>query len=288
MTLSPELILITGQAGAGHSTSLKILEDLGFVTVDNLPLALVDQLVAIEVETNGQALAICADQRTSGFDVTAIERLIANLRQKFDTRFKHIHLVASEAEILRRYQSTRRAHPLSATHQIEEAIALDGAQLAPIAALADIEIDTTALSPTALRSHILTAVKFDTAGGLGLTVQSFAFKNGVPAAADYVFDVRFLRNPHWDAGLRALTGQDDEVFDYIAADYGFGSFFTGLYQLFPPILSASIRDGRPQLMIAFGCTGGRHRSVACATHFANWLRKEGISVTLQHRELDEA
>ena len=98
----------------------------------------------------------------------------------------------------------------------------------------------------------------------------------------------FLRNPHWDAGLRALTGQDDEVFDYIAADYGFGSFFTGLYQLFPPILSASIRDGRPQLMIAFGCTGGRHRSVACATHFANWLRKEGISVTLQHRELDGA
>ena len=285
MKAPPRVILITGQAGAGHSTTLKLLEDQGYISVDNLPLSLVDQLVAIEVETQGKQLAVCVDSRTSGFEPQAILRLIDNLTTKFADEFKHVHLTASAPELLRRYQSTRRAHPLAGDYAIEEAIALDQERMDAVRVVANVIIDSTAISPMALRTALLGGLGIELVDRLSVRLISFGFKSGLPEAADYVFDVRFLRNPHWDQGLRSLTGRDEDVFTYIASDAGFEVFFKGLSAMVPHILEKAILDARPQLSFAFGCTGGRHRSVACAEYFAKWLEKEGHIVTIDHREL---
>ena len=281
----PRVILITGQAGAGHSTTLKLLEDQGYISVDNLPLALVDQLVAIEVETQDRQLALCVDSRTSGFEPQAILRLIENLTAKFADGFKHVHLTASAPELIRRYHSTRRAHPLAGDYAIEQAIHLDMERMDGVRAIADVIIDSTAISPMALRTALLSGLGIELANSLNVRLISFGYKSGLPEAADYVFDVRFLRNPHWDLKLRSMTGADDDVFDYIASDEGFGIFFKGLQVMAPQILEKAVSDARPQLSFAFGCTGGRHRSVACAEHFAKWLKKQGHQVTMDHREL---
>lgn len=285
MTDTPSVILITGQAGAGHSTALKILEDQGFVSVDNLPLALVDQLVAIEVETEKRQLAVCVDGRTSGFETAPIIGLVNNLRDKFDGGFKHIHISASKSELLRRYQSTRRAHPLAESRMIEAAIALDQDRMEPIAAIADLRIDSTSLSPSGLRTAILSGAGIAQDQRLKLQMMSFAFKEGLPAAADYVFDVRFLSNPHWDPELADMTGLDQPVISYVKADLGFETFFDGLQKMLPAILEKAGQDARPQLTFAFGCTGGRHRSVACANYLGGWLEQQGHDITIQHREL---
>ena len=282
------IILISGQAGAGHSTALKILEDEGYVSVDNLPLALVDQLVAIEVETENHDLAFCVDARTSGFDNTALQRLIENLRQKCGTAFKVVHLAASQSEILRRFQSTRRHHPLSGDHMLEEAIALDEARMAELRADADVSIDSTSLSPNKLRHAVLGGLGMSDDHAVNVRIISFAYKEGVPEGADYVFDMRFLRNPHWAPDLRAKTGESDDVASYIKADEGFEVFMSHLKAMSVPILATALRDGRPQITFAFGCTGGKHRSVASAICFAEWAGREGHHISLSHRELQQA
>ena len=281
----PSFILITGQAGAGHSTALKILEDEGYVTVDNLPMALVDQLVAIEVETGRRKLAICIDARTSGFDKVALERLITNSKSKFGDAAKVIHLSASRNELARRYQSTRRTHPLAKNNVIEEAILFDQEQMFQILPFADVAIDTTSISPTALRQALLDGLQIGDEEGITVELMSFAYKNGVPDNADYVFDVRFLRNPHWEPELREKTGEDKSVMDYITSDQGFEMFFEPLKKISELVLERARKDGRPYVRIAFGCTGGKHRSVAVSKSFALWLSKDGHNVSLVHREL---
>lgn len=281
----PSIILITGQAGAGHSTALKILEDEGFVGVDNLPLALVDQLVAIEVEIERHNLAFSVDARTSGFDVPALQNLITNLRKKFEVGIKVVHLTASQLEIMRRYQSTRRHHPLGAHTMLEEAIAIDHERMTEIVPHADLVIDSTAISPNALRQALLGGLGMAQHNSANLRVISFAYKQGVPENADYVFDMRFLRNPHWSPALRDMTGAAQEVSSYIQLDQNFDRFFSPLTQMSAPILERALRDGRPQITFAFGCTGGKHRSVATAIAFQEWANKEGHEVTLIHREL---
>lgn len=282
---TPSIILISGQAGAGHSTALKILEDEGYVSVDNMPLALVDQLVAIEVETEGHDLAFCVDARTSGFDITALNRLIQNMRQKFGAAFQVVHLSASQLEILRRFQSTRRHHPFAKDHMLEEAIALDEARMAEIMPQADVRIDSTKLSPNALRRALLSGLGMRQEQSAKVQIISFSYKQGVPEGADYVFDMRFLRNPHWSPDLRAKTGEDAGVRAFIAADEYFDQFFVNLIGMSAPILASCMRDGRPQVTFAFGCTGGKHRSVASAIAFENWVKAEGHEAMLMHREL---
>ncbi|MGC6517822.1 MAG: RNase adapter RapZ [Candidatus Puniceispirillaceae bacterium] len=285
-TRSPTIVLITGQAGAGHSTALKILEDEGFVTVDNLPLALVDQLVAIEVETEGHDLAFCVDARTSGFDVTGLLRLVENLHKKFGSEAKVVHLSASRAEITRRYQSTRRHHPLAKDNVLEEAILTDQERMAQIKPHADVLIDSTAISPNALREALLQGVDMSPAENMAVRVVSFAFKQGIPTNSDYVFDVRFLRNPHWEPELRAMSGKEDKVADYIQSDEGFDMFLSHLTGMSAPIIERALKDGRALLTFSFGCTGGKHRSVASAIAFEKWLTRQGYKTELLHRELD--
>lgn len=285
---SPSIVLITGQAGAGHSTALKILEDEGYITVDNLPLALVDQLVAIEVEMGGRDLAFCLDARTSGFDTDALTRLITNLKAKFNDNMKVVHLTASRSEITRRFLSTRRLHPLAKEHMIEEAILLDQERMSDLLPLANVAIDSTAISPTALRQALLDGLHISGQDTLTVQVISFAYKNGIPENADYVFDIRFLRNPHWEPDLRALTGQDEKVAVYVTTDQAFDRFVSHLTQMSSLILDRASRDGRPHLTFAFGCTGGKHRSVAVASVFGEWARTQGHSIQITHRELPSA
>lgn len=283
----PSVILVLGQAGAGHSTAVKILEDEGFMSVDNMPLALVDQLVALEVETEGNDLVFCVDARTSGFDIQALQRLIENLRQKFDTAFKVVHLSATPLEILRRFQSTRRNHPLAGEHQLEEAIALDYERMSELRTLADVTINSTATSPNALRRALLNGLEIEQVNSAQIRVLSFAYKEGLPEGADYVFDMRFLRNPHWAPDLREMTGEAEEVANYVAADEHFESFCRDLKRLSVPIFKGALRDNRPQITFAFGCTGGKHRSVAMAVYFAAWAKAEGHNVSILHRELQK-
>lgn len=283
----PSIILISGQAGAGHSTALKILEDEGYMSVDNTPLALVDQLVAIEVETEGRNLAFCVDARTSGFQIAALKRLIDNLRQKFGGQFKVVHLCANQLEILRRFQSTRRHHPLRGDYLLEEAIALDDARMAELEPDADVRIESTAMSPNALRRALLGRLGIVQNHVAEVRVISFAYKQGLPESADYVFDMRFLRNPHWSEALRELTGLSDEVHAYVGADQNFDPFFDNLKSLSIPIIASSIRDGRAHVTFAFGCTGGKHRSVSAAEKFAKWVQADGHNVTILHRELQK-
>ena len=283
----PQIIMVTGQAGAGHSTALKILEDEGYSTVDNLPLALVDQLVSIEVETNDKYLAFCLDARTSGFSAQSVAGLIENLRSKFDDRVKVIHLSATRAELMRRFQSTRRHHPLAKDNIIEEAIVIDEDRMAAIYPLADISIDSTKTSPTVLRQQLLNGLNIAEKQSMSVSVMSFAYKNGLPANADYVFDMRFLRNPHWDPELRELTGEAKAVSSYVQADQGFDDFFHHLVSMSGLFLNRARKDGRAHLHFAFGCTGGKHRSVTTAHAFATWLAQEGHKVVLSHRELLE-
>lgn len=285
---SPSIVLITGQAGSGHSTALKVLEDQGYKSVDNLPLALVDQLVAIEVETEGHNLAFCVDARTSGFDAPALHRLIDNLRQKFEQNVKIVHMRASQSEIMRRYQSTRRHHPLTGDHTIEEAVLLDEARMSQIEDHADLVIDTTAISPNMLRQNLLAGVGVVSAQTMAVRIVSFAYKNGIPENVDYVFDVRFLRNPHWDPALRALTGKEPKIIHYVKSDENFDLFTSHLCAMAGPIIERAIQDGRPQITFAFGCTGGKHRSVSLAETFDEWAKKQGHDTILQHRELAQA
>lgn len=284
---APSIILISGQAGAGHSTALKILEDEGFVSVDNLPLALVDQLVAIEVETEGHDLAFCIDARTSGFDITALNRLIANMRQKFGNAFQVVHLSASQLEILRRFQSTRRHHPFAKDHTLEESIALDEARMSEIMPQADVQIDSTKLSPNALRRALLSGLGMRQGQSARVQILSFAYKHGLPESSDYVFDMRFLRNPHWSPELRSQTGEAEAVRAFIEADAHFDQFFKHLMNMAAPILASAMREGRPQVTFAFGCTGGKHRSVASAIAFEKWVKEEGHEAVLSHRELQK-
>lgn len=284
-TDKPQIIMVTGQAGAGHSTALKILEDEGYSTVDNLPLALVDQLVSIEVETNHKYLAFCLDARTSGFSAKSVAGLIENLRSKFNQSIKVIHLSATRAELMRRFQSTRRHHPLAKDNIIEEAIVIDEERMAAIYPLADVTIDSTKTSPSALRQQLLSGLHIAEKQSLSVSVMSFAYKNGLPSNADYVFDVRFLRNPHWDPELRDLTGEARAVSSYVQADQGFDDFFYHLISMSSLFVNRARKDGRAHLQFAFGCTGGKHRSVTTACAFAKWLEQEGHKVTISHWEL---
>ena len=281
----PQIILVTGQAGSGHSTALKILEDEGYSTVDNLPLALVDQLVSIEVETDGKYLAFCLDARTSGFSAQSVAGLIENLKAKFSDTVKVIHLSATRAELMRRFQSTRRHHPLAKDNIIEEAIVIDEERMSVLQPLADITIDSTRASPSSLRQQLLNGLNIAEKQSMSVHVMSFAYKNGLPDNADYVFDVRFLRNPHWDPELRALTGEVKAVSSYVQADEGFEDFFHHLLSMGELFLDRARKDGRAHLHFAFGCTGGKHRSVTTACAFAAWLEKEGHKVIISHREL---
>lgn len=280
------LVIVIGQSGSGHSTALDCLEDIGFSAIDNLPLALIDQLVALSVETENKHLAVGADLRTSGFDAKAIERLVGNLRARLPERCQLVLVTAQTQEILRRYQATRRRHPLLASSQnLEDAIEQDKQSVAALSHLADVQIDTSDTTPIEFRNALLGRLGLAHHSKARLNILSFSYRRGLPSAADFIFDMRFLDNPHWQQELRAKTGLEEDIQKFVEQDTAFQPFMTAVCQLVEASLPRLREDGRGQVTIAFGCTGGRHRSVAGACWFSKWADSQKIEAQLQHRDL---
>ena len=280
-----KVVLVTGVSGAGHSTALKILEDYGFTAVDNLPLALVDPLIALEVETGGRSIAIGLDARTSGFGADAVTRLVQNLANRLGDGFKMIFISAGHLDLMRRYNATRRQHPLGHDRDLEEAVRADIARMNDVEALADIDIDSSGLAPADLRHSILNFLRLDGVVPMRVNVLSFSYRYGLPETADQIIDMRFAKNPHWNNDLRELSGLDKDVVVFLAQDAVANRFLGQLQQMLLLMLGRIKAEGRPNLTLAFGCTGGKHRSVWAAVKIAKWLEGQGYPVQLDHREL---
>jgi UPF0042 nucleotide-binding protein len=287
------ILLVTGLLGAGKTTALRVLEDLGWEAIDNFPIRLLERLLDTTPPRTGTPhpadlrppLAIGFDTRTRGFNPHDIIRRVKTLSGRSDLEVTTLFLDCSGRELERRYNETRRRHPLAADMPVASGISAERELLEPLRRWADIVIDTTSYAVNELQQVI--RERFAPVGGHGLTVtvSSFGFSRGMPPVADLVFDVRFLDNPHWIDALRPLTGRDAPVGDHITQDPGFAEAYTRIRDLVLFLLPRYEAQGKAYVHIAFGCTGGRHRSVFFAEQIAAALREAGFSPTLLHRNL---
>jgi UPF0042 nucleotide-binding protein len=280
-----EIILVTGLSGAGKASILRVLEDLGFETVDNPPIAILESLVGDGV----LPLAAGIDARTRDFDAAAVLRVLERLRLRSDINVSLIFATAEDEALLRRYTESRRRHPLAPGgpmgSRVLEGIAREKALLEALRDTADLMIDTSELPLADLRRMIEGRFAPDAAAGLAVSVLSFAYPKGLPREADLVFDVRFLRNPHYDPVLRPMTGQAAPVAAFIEADPDFSAFWQRLRDFLELLLPRYKAEGKKYFTIAVGCTGGKHRSVLVAERLAGHLHDTGWRVDLAHREL---
>lgn len=278
------LILVTGPSGAGRSTAIHVLEDLGYETIDNLPLSLVPRL--IEGPPLGRPIALGLDVRNRDFDTTALIELVDTLTRDPRISLDLLYLDCSISALIRRYSETRRRHPLAPDETPLQGIEREIDLLAPIRVRADHLIDTTDLSPHDLKAEIGQRFALGGGAGLAVSVQSFSYKRGVPRGIDMIFDCRFLSNPHWVPALRPLDGRHADVAAHVAADPRFADFISKLTDLLLFLLPAHEAEGKAHLSIGLGCTGGQHRSVAVAEILGNALAEAGWTVSKRHRELE--
>jgi UPF0042 nucleotide-binding protein len=287
-----DILLVTGMSGAGKSTVLKTLEDLGWEVVDNLPLILLDRLLDAPLAKgspdDSQPLAIGIGARTRDFDPERIVRRIRDLRDRHGLEVGMLFLDCSGAELERRYSETRRRHPLALDRPANDGIGRERDLLAPLREWANRLIDTTDMAANELAQQIRTSFGGDDLGEPTLSIRSFGFARGLPRNADLVFDMRFLRNPHWDADLRPGTGLDADVSAYIAADPAYEAAVSRIEDLLMLLLPRYRAEGKSYVTVAFGCTGGRHRSVHVAERVARRLREAGFSPSIVHRDLGAA
>ncbi|GGZ13619.1 RNase adapter RapZ [Novosphingobium colocasiae] len=290
-TLPPQrLLLVTGMLGAGKTTVLRELEDLGWEIIDNFPIRLLDRLMETPGAGGGQPgvrapIAIGFDSRTRGFDPEQVIRRIKTFSNRPELELSTLFLDCSSQELERRYNETRRRHPLASDTPAASGIRAERELLSPLRRWAEMLIDTTELTTNDLQRLIRERFAVGTDEKLVLTISSFGFSRGMPPVADFVFDMRFLENPHWDADLRPMTGRDAAVGDYIRRDPAFDEAFTRIRDLILMLLPRFEAQGKSYVHIAFGCTGGRHRSVFTAEQIAESLRQNGFSPTLLHRNL---
>ena len=292
MNPPPEILLVTGMSGAGKSTVLKTLEDLGWEVVDNLPLSLLDRLLnALPPEgSEGMArpLALGIGARTRDFDADQVVAQVERLRAKGRFEIGTLFLECDSDELARRYDETRRRHPLAQDRPARDGIERERELLAPLKRWANRLIDTSRFNSHALAQQIRAAFSRDGLGETILSVMSFGFARGLPSDADLVFDMRFLRNPHWDPALRPGTGLDPDVAAYVASDPAYADAVGRIEELLLLLVPRYIAEGKSYVTIAFGCTGGRHRSVHVAERVAGRLRNAGFSPTVAHRDLAAA
>ncbi len=282
-----KLVLVTGVSGAGHSTALKILEDYGFAAVDNLPLTLVDPLIALEVEIEGRSIAVGLDARTSGFEADAVARLVHDLARRFGDGFKMVFITADHVDLMRRYNATRRQHPLGQDIDLDTAVRADMERMKDVETLANIVINSSGLTPSDLRRAMLESLNLTESSPMPVHILSFSYRHGLPETADQIIDMRFAKNPHWDFALRELTGLDNDVSAFLAQDKAANLVLHQLQEMLILMLDRMKADGRPNLTLAFGCTGGKHRSVWAAARIAKWVEAQGHPIHIHHRELDE-
>jgi RNase adaptor protein for sRNA GlmZ degradation len=280
----PRVLLITGLSGAGRSTALNAFEDMGYETVDNLPATLVSALVQPEAARD-RPLAIGIDIRTRDFGAGFLATVDA-LRARDDIDFLVLFLDCDDETLVRRYSQTRRRHPLALDRPLIDGIAMERQRLAQLRERADWVVDTTGLTEGDLRRELRSSFSLARTPAMAVIVMSFAYGQGLPRAADLVFDVRFLRNPHYLDALRDKTGEDAEVGVYIEGDPGYADFFRRLIGFIEPLLPRYRAEGKSYLTIAIGCTGGRHRSVYIAEKLGAWLVERGHRATIRHRELE--
>jgi UPF0042 nucleotide-binding protein len=280
------LVIVTGMSGAGRTSCLKILEDQGFEAIDNLPIPLIERFVRLD-EALERDLAIGLDSRTRAFDPKRLAALVARLARANPSVAVSLVFFDCDDEVLQqRFTETRRRHPLAADRPVQDGIAAERALLAPLRIAADLVIDTTQLALPDLK-RLLVGQYGHADGSRTLTIScvSFAYRRGLPREADLVFDVRFLRNPHYVPALKPLTGLDPAVQAHVASDPDFERFETTLQALLEPLLPRYQAEGKSYLTIAIGCTGGQHRSVFVTEQLARALRAGGYEVSTTHREL---
>ncbi|WP_074258267.1 RNase adapter RapZ [Vannielia litorea] len=278
------VVLVTGPAGAGRSTAVRVLEDLGYEAIDNLPLSLVPRL--LEGAPRGGALALGIDSRNREFDPPMLLELITRLDARPDVAREVLYLDCAPDVLLRRYSETRRRHPLAPAESPEAGIARDFDLLAGIREAADVLIDTSDMSIHDLREELDRLFSLEATVRLGVSVQSFSYKRGLPHGLDMVFDCRFLDNPHWVPELKPLDGRDPAVVAHVEGDARFSEFHNRVRGLVDMLLPAFVEEGKSHLSIGFGCTGGQHRSVALAERFGKELAGAGWRVSIRHREIE--
>lgn len=290
MTSSPEprLLLVTGLSGAGKSTVLKVLEDLGWEVVDNLPLALLEPLIDAPVKRSEaiRPLAVGIDSRSRGFKPALLVRRIKELREAGGRDVQTLFIDCAGAELERRFSETRRRHPLAEDRPAADGIAREREMMEPLRRWAEHVVDTTNYSSNDLQQEVRQRFGGRDDDEPVLNILSFGFARGLPRNADLVFDMRYLRNPHWDAKLRPGTGLDADVAAYVAADPAYEDTVAQIEALLLALLPRYRVEGKSYVTIAFGCTGGRHRSVHVAERVARTLRAAGHSPSITHRNLD--
>ena len=279
-----ELVIITGMSGSGKGSVLKAFEDLGYYCVDNLPLELIPRFADLARQSPEiERTALVVDIR-EGQTLTRLPHILKQVKKTINTQV--VFLEASDESLVRRFSETRRPHPLGKTSSVASAISSERQQLDFVRNLADVIIDTSKFNVHELRSHILEKFQDGKAGSHSILVScvSFGFKNGVPSDSDLVFDVRFLPNPHFVPEFRPLTGKHPKVAAYIRQFPQTKEFIDRISELLIYLMPHYIREGKSYLTIAFGCTGGQHRSVMIAEDVAKLLKKAGYNVKAQHRD----
>ncbi len=284
------LVVITGFSGAGKSTAMNVFEDAGYFCVDNLPPEMIRSLVELVVHkgTKVERAAVVSDVR-GGVYFEGLQAVVDDL-DALGLNHHVLFLEAAEQTLVNRYKETRRRHPLAPDGSVAAGVTAERELLAPLRERADLVIDTTGMSAASLREKIASELLPRKAvGRLAVTFMSFGFKHGPPRDADLVLDVRFLPNPHYEADLRELTGLDPEVVDFVARDGSLEELYDRLDPLFDFLLPQYVAEGKAHLMVAVGCTGGRHRSVAIAERLAGRYGEESdLDVSVAHRDIDKA
>ncbi|BFU60043.1 MULTISPECIES: RNase adapter RapZ [Rodentibacter] len=280
-----EIIIISGRSGAGKSVALRVLEDMGYYCVDNLPLDLLPQLTKILAQTQ-TTVAISLDIRNLPESSHSLEHILTNIQQHYSTKI--IFLEADRSTLIRRYSDSRRLHPLSVKDfSLEAAIDAEYQQLEPLIQHANFIIDTTTLSTHALAERLREFLHGNSERELKIIVESFGFKYGIPLDADYVFDVRFLPNPHWNPELRPMTGLDEPVARFLSSYNEVNDFIYRTRNYIETWLPMLEQNNRSYLTIAVGCTGGKHRSVYIAQQLGEYFQAKGKNVKIQHKSLEK-
>ena len=275
-----QLIIITGASGAGRTTAINVFEDVGFESVDNIPISMIDSLVLSK--TRNKNLALGVDIRTREFSPENLRKLLSKYKKMV---VKIIFLDCDSNKLLKRFNETRRSHPLSGVKSLSEALVEEMEYLKPIKDFANIIIDTTDYSPTDLREELLNNLSIAKIKKFSILLQSFSYKNGLPRNFDMIFDCRFLKNPYWISHLKELDGRDKKVQDFVSSSGEFKIFFSKIFTLINFLIPQVQKEGKSQFSIGFGCTGGQHRSVVFVNMLSNKLNSDGHNVLSNHRDL---
>ena len=275
-----QLIIITGASGAGRTTAINVFEDVGFESVDNIPISMIDSLVLSK--TRNKNLALGVDIRTREFSPKNLRKLLLKYKKMV---VKIIFLDCDSNKLLKRFNETRRSHPLSGVKSLSEALVEEMEYLKPIKDFADIIIDTTDYSPTDLREKLLNNLSIAKIKKFSILIQSFSYKNGLPRNFDMIFDCRFLKNPYWISHLKELDGHDKKIQDFVSSSREFKIFFSKVLSLINFLIPQVQKEGKSQFSIGFGCTGGQHRSVVFVNMLRNKLNSDGHNVLSNHRDL---